>query len=104
MRNISAVTLLSFKRINMATSKKKSANDPCWDGYEKIGMKKKGGKAVPNCVPVKKAGKKAVAKKAVTKKTSPKKAAAKKASPKKAATKKAATKKASPKKAAANKK
>ena len=26
-------------------------NDPCWDGYEMIGMKKKNGKKVPNCVP-----------------------------------------------------
>lgn len=26
--------------------------DPCWKGYEQIGMKKKGGKKVPNCVPV----------------------------------------------------
>jgi hypothetical protein len=25
--------------------------DPCWDGYQQIGMKKKGGKKVPNCVP-----------------------------------------------------
>ena len=25
--------------------------DPCWKGYEMIGMKKKGGKEVPNCVP-----------------------------------------------------
>lgn len=25
--------------------------DPCWDGYEMIGTKKKGGKDVPNCVP-----------------------------------------------------
>jgi hypothetical protein len=24
---------------------------PCWDGYEQIGMKMKGGKEVPNCVP-----------------------------------------------------
>lgn len=30
--------------------------DPCWKGYEMIGMKKKGNKDVPNCVP--KAGKK----------------------------------------------
>jgi hypothetical protein len=29
--------------------------DPCWKGYEMIGMKKKGGKPVPNCVPVKEA-------------------------------------------------
>ena len=25
--------------------------DPCWEGYEQIGMKEKGGKSVPNCVP-----------------------------------------------------
>jgi hypothetical protein len=25
--------------------------DPCWKGYKQIGMKKKGGKEVPNCVP-----------------------------------------------------
>ena len=27
---------------------------PCWEGYEMIGMKNKGGKKVPNCVPKKK--------------------------------------------------
>ena len=26
-------------------------DDPCWDGYKQIGMKKKNGKKVPNCVP-----------------------------------------------------
>jgi hypothetical protein len=26
----------------------------CWKGYQAIGMKTKGGKKVPNCVPVKK--------------------------------------------------
>jgi len=26
---------------------------PCWDGYEQIGTKKKNGKEVPNCVPIK---------------------------------------------------
>ena len=25
---------------------------PCWDGYKQVGMKDKGGKQVPNCVPV----------------------------------------------------
>jgi hypothetical protein len=25
----------------------------CWKGYEAIGMKTKGGRKVPNCVPVK---------------------------------------------------
>jgi hypothetical protein len=28
------------------------ASDPCWDGYRQLGMKKKGRKKVPNCVPV----------------------------------------------------
>lgn len=28
--------------------------DPCWKGYESVGMKDKGGKKVPNCVPKKK--------------------------------------------------
>lgn len=25
---------------------------PCWKGYEMVGMKSKGGKKVPNCVPI----------------------------------------------------
>lgn len=32
------------------TGKKK---DPCWEGYEMIGMKTKKGRKVPNCVPEK---------------------------------------------------
>jgi nicotinic acid mononucleotide adenylyltransferase len=32
---------------------KKEKDDPCWDGYVKLGMKKKGNKKVPNCVPIK---------------------------------------------------
>ena len=28
--------------------------DPCWDGYEQVGMKNKGGRQVPNCVPASK--------------------------------------------------
>ena len=27
--------------------------DPCWKGYKQVGMKKKNGREVPNCVPVK---------------------------------------------------
>ena len=27
------------------------AKDPCWKGYKQVGMKKKNGKEVPNCVP-----------------------------------------------------
>ena len=26
-------------------------SDPCWKGYQMVGMKKKGGRSVPNCVP-----------------------------------------------------
>ena len=29
----------------------KEAGDPCWVGYKQLGMKKKNGKMVPNCVP-----------------------------------------------------
>lgn len=29
----------------------KEAEDPCWKGYRQIGMKKKGNKEVPNCIP-----------------------------------------------------
>tara|TARA_R100000541_G_scaffold58686_1_gene70298 strand:+ start:148 stop:264 length:117 start_codon:yes stop_codon:yes gene_type:complete len=35
----------------MAT--KKTKKKPCWEGYIKKGMKKKGGKLVNNCVPIK---------------------------------------------------
>jgi hypothetical protein len=31
--------------------KKKKKSDPCWTGYEQVGMKKKGKREVPNCVP-----------------------------------------------------
>lgn len=34
--------------------KKKGLKSACWKGYEAIGMKKKGGRKVPNCVPKKK--------------------------------------------------
>jgi hypothetical protein len=30
-------------------------DEACWKGYEMIGMKDKGGKKVPNCVPIKEA-------------------------------------------------
>jgi hypothetical protein len=36
----------------MATKRKKKKS-PCWKGYEAIGMKKKGDRKVPNCVPIK---------------------------------------------------
>jgi hypothetical protein len=27
-------------------------NEACWEGYKQVGMKDKGGKMVPNCVPI----------------------------------------------------
>jgi hypothetical protein len=41
-------------RIGMAIAAFRSKNeeeDPCWDGYKQLGMKKKNGKDVPNCIP-----------------------------------------------------
>ena len=38
----------------IAYSKARGDADPCWDGYKQVGMKTKGGREVPNCVPVKK--------------------------------------------------
>ena len=37
--------------ILIRTGKKDDSADPCWEGYKQIGMKEKGGKEVPNCVP-----------------------------------------------------
>ena len=37
----------------MAKKKGKGLKKACWKGYEAIGMKKKGGRKVPNCVPIK---------------------------------------------------
>ncbi len=36
----------------VADLSKEADGDPCWEGYEAVGMKKKRGKMVPNCVPV----------------------------------------------------
>jgi hypothetical protein len=35
------------------TTKQVDLDEDCWKGYKQVGMKKKGKKAVPNCVPVK---------------------------------------------------
>jgi hypothetical protein len=42
----------SWKVDDEVTEAKK--DDPCWKGYEQVGMKEKDGKEVPNCVPKKK--------------------------------------------------
>ena len=38
---------LQYRKANL----KKEEKDPCWDTHKQVGMKKKGGKMVPNCVP-----------------------------------------------------
>ena len=35
----------------MTSDKSLKREDQCWVGYKQVGMKKKGGKMVPNCVP-----------------------------------------------------
>jgi len=43
----------SFKAfIAEGENKQVKGGDPCWSGYEMVGKKKKNGKEVPNCVPV----------------------------------------------------
>ena len=36
---------------DLGEAKNGGDNDPCWDTHKQVGMKKKGGKMVPNCVP-----------------------------------------------------
>ena len=48
------------KAIKVSMKKIDEDKDPCWKGYEMIGMKKKGGRKVPNCVPVEEAKKEPV--------------------------------------------
>lgn len=38
----------------IAEKLEKDKDDPCWKGYTQLGMKKKGNREVPNCVPMKK--------------------------------------------------
>ena len=65
LKNASKMHLAQSKTIKSHIKKMKSATPfkmktplykkgPCWKGYEMIGMKKKGGRNVPNCVPKKK--------------------------------------------------
>lgn len=37
----------------MYSSKEKNMDEACWTGYKQVGLKKKNGKTVPNCIPVK---------------------------------------------------
>jgi hypothetical protein len=42
-----------MKRKLLSQLAKEVINEACWKGYEQIGMKDKGGRKVPNCVPIK---------------------------------------------------
>ena len=44
---------MANKKNDIQKSTDKQSNDPCWDGYKKVGMKIKKGKKVLNCVPEK---------------------------------------------------
>jgi hypothetical protein len=41
------------KMVGWVINEEEEDDNPCWDGYEMVGMKKKNGKEVPNCVPIK---------------------------------------------------
>lgn len=40
-----------FKPKSAGTFKEEQLDEKCWDTHKQVGMKKKGGKSVPNCVP-----------------------------------------------------
>ena len=41
----------AIRKAHKKLQEKKGDGDPCWDTHKQVGMKKKGGKMVPNCVP-----------------------------------------------------
>ena len=44
-------TLSNYKKQNISKESVVKENSPCWKGYKQVGMKDKGGRQVPNCVP-----------------------------------------------------
>ena len=46
-----AVDYLDTAADYLQTDEVSEEKDPCWKGYKQVGMKKKGNKMVPNCVP-----------------------------------------------------
>ena len=42
---------MRFNRKEEVENVREGDGDPCWDTHKQVGMKKKGGKMVPNCVP-----------------------------------------------------
>ena len=52
--SLSPIPLVRAKaqmRVLESAAEKEKKSDPCWEGYTQIGMKSKGGRKVPNCVP-----------------------------------------------------
>lgn len=47
------IGIMAIKKKDVQKPTNKKSDDPCWDGYKKVGMKIKKGKKVPNCVPEK---------------------------------------------------
>ena len=44
-------TLSNYKKQNISKESIVKEDSPCWKGYKQVGMKDKGGRQVPNCVP-----------------------------------------------------
>jgi hypothetical protein len=44
-------TLSNYKKQNISKESVVNEASPCWKGYKQVGMKDKGGRQVPNCVP-----------------------------------------------------
>lgn len=49
--NIRECQMKSFKQFLIQEKQTSDQKDPCWDGYKAVGMKTKGKRKVPNCVP-----------------------------------------------------
>ena len=53
MKKLAVITSLTLL---ISCQSIKQFNEDCWKGYTAVGVKKKNGKTVPNCVPVKEDG------------------------------------------------
>ena len=49
----STINKAEKEKENMSEEEEVHLDDPCWEGYEMVGMKIKDGEEVPNCVPIK---------------------------------------------------
>jgi hypothetical protein len=49
--NIRKCQMKSFKQFLIQEKQTSDQKDPCWNGYKVVGMKTKGKRKVPNCVP-----------------------------------------------------